>query len=96
MVRVRTEPGGPGDREPGRGWVVIEVADRGPGVSSAELPHVRTRFWRSARSANRPGSGLGVAIAEQLVAGSGGTLTVGHHEPSGLVVRTVWPVHPPA
>ncbi|GAA1398434.1 HAMP domain-containing sensor histidine kinase [Pseudonocardia kongjuensis] len=91
VVRVCTGPPGPG---PGR--VVIEVADRGPGVGSAELPHVRTRFWRSARSANRPGSGLGVAIAEQLVAGSGGTLTVAHNEPSGLVVRTVWPVHPPA
>lgn len=90
VVRVRAEPGGPDDHGHGSGRVVVEVADEGPGVSSADLPHVRTRFWRSARSANRPGSGLGVAIAEQLVAGSGGTLTVDLNEPSGLVVRTSW------
>jgi signal transduction histidine kinase len=57
-----------------RGWpegdyVKIEVADRGPGISPEDLPHVFERLYRGskARSESPGGAGLGLAIAASLV-----------------------------
>ena len=58
----------------GRGFV--EVADRGPGIPPAELPHVFERFHRgdSSRARNTGGYGLGLAISKALVEAYGGTI----------------------
>lgn len=45
-------------------WLVLEVADRGPGLSSEVLPHVFDRFYKADTARARSGgSGLGLAIA---------------------------------
>ena len=57
----------------------LTVADTGPGIPPADLPHVFTRFWRSGSGS---GSGLGMPIVKSLVEAHGGTATVtsdGHH-----------------
>ncbi|MGI5139324.1 MULTISPECIES: HAMP domain-containing sensor histidine kinase [unclassified Streptomyces] len=62
-------------------WAVLRVADTGPGIPADELPHIFDRFFRS-RSARADGSGIGLAVAAELAAAHGGTLTadseVGH------------------
>jgi two-component system, OmpR family, sensor histidine kinase BaeS len=54
---------------------VLEVADTGVGVPAAELPHIFERFWRGQAAAQTSGSGIGLAVAAELVSAHGGTLT---------------------
>ncbi len=65
--------------------VRISVADDGPGIPAADLPHVFDRFWRGdpARSRDSGGSGLGLAITRHLVEAQGGQIGVESGEGRG-------------
>ena len=41
---------------------VLSVADDGPGVDAADLPHLTNRFYRAERSRTTPGNGLGLSL----------------------------------
>ena len=58
--------------------VAISVADKGLGISPADLPHVFERFWRAdkVRSREAGGTGLGLAIARQIADQHGADLSV--------------------
>ncbi len=51
---------------------VVCVADRGPGVPTADLQRVFERFHRAPEARSMPGSGLGLAIVRQVVLAHGG------------------------
>ena len=55
--------------------VLFAVTDNGPGIAPDQLTHVFDRFWQ-ARSTDRSGAGLGLAIAKGIVEAHGGKLTV--------------------
>jgi signal transduction histidine kinase len=55
--------------------VQFTVADTGPGIDAADLPHVFDRFWRG-RPSGRGGTGLGLAISHGIVVAHGGVLSV--------------------
>jgi two-component system sensor histidine kinase MprB len=44
----------------------VAVRDHGPGIATADLPHVFDRFYRAPSSRGTPGSGLGLAIVRQV------------------------------
>jgi signal transduction histidine kinase len=81
-VRVAaTSAGEAGDR------VQIRVIDQGAGIPAEDLPHIFERFYRSdpARAAQpptQPGAGpragIGLTIARELLAASGGAISVEH------------------
>ncbi|CUR54861.1 ATP-binding region, ATPase domain protein [metagenome] len=52
---------------------VLSVADQGPGISEADLPHIFDRFYRSTESRAMPGSGLGLSIVRQVAERHGGS-----------------------
>jgi signal transduction histidine kinase len=56
----------------------LRVADRGPGIPDAELPHAFERFHLRARTGNGSpeGAGLGLAIVRELTEAMGGTAGV--------------------
>ncbi|HUF39314.1 MAG TPA: ATP-binding protein [Anaerolineales bacterium] len=55
--------------------VRIRIADTGSGIPPADLPFIFDRFWRGDKSrSERTHSGLGLAIAKQLVHAHGGTI----------------------
>ncbi|WP_262063312.1 sensor histidine kinase [Streptomyces sp. STR69] len=54
---------------------LVEVADTGPGIPTAELPHVFDRLWRGTRARAGGGSGIGLAVVKELVTAHGGTVT---------------------
>ncbi|MFE0675421.1 sensor histidine kinase [Streptomyces sp. NPDC058867] len=58
------------------GTARIRVTDAGPGVPEADRERVFDRFYRvdKARSRDRGGSGLGLAVAASLVRAHGGTI----------------------
>ena len=74
------------------GAVVVTVTDTGSGMASGDLEHVFDRFYRSADS---PGSGLGLSIARDLVEAHGGTITAISEPGQGTTVRVVLPGRDP-
>jgi two-component system, OmpR family, sensor histidine kinase KdpD len=59
------------------GGVTIAVKDRGPGIPEREQERIFERFYRSPRSSTAaPGTGMGLAIARDIVEAHGGTLNV--------------------
>ncbi|OLT26908.1 two-component sensor histidine kinase [Actinomadura sp. CNU-125] len=73
---------------------VVRVADDGPGVPAADRERVFERFVRldDARSRDEGGAGLGLAIARDLVAAHGGTLTVRDAPEGGALFEVRLPV----
>lgn len=57
-----------------QGWVVLAVADDGPGIDEADLPHVFERLYvaKHRPTPSERGSGLGLAIVRELVEVMGG------------------------
>ena len=53
--------------------VLFSVADTGPGIPAADLPHLFDRFWQAQRT-RTGGAGLGLAIAKGIVEGHGGRI----------------------
>ena len=74
-VTVGEEAGLPGEEDDG-GWVLVVVADEGPGMAPEDAARVFERFYRADPSRNRSagGTGLGLAIVASLVAAHGGTV----------------------
>ena len=68
------------------GNVRIAVRDHGPGIPEAELPHVKEKFYKGSGKAR--GSGIGLAVCEEIVTRHGGTLTI-ENAPEGGVLATV-------
>lgn len=62
-------------RDDGRPAVALIVEDRGPGLAADDLPHLFEPFYRGSGSTG-PGSGLGLALARQIVEAHGGMVRV--------------------
>lgn len=72
------------------GDVVIEVADRGPGIPQEDRPRVTDRFVRLESSRSEPGSGLGLSLVSAIARLHRGRLEFADNHP-GLVARLVLP-----
>jgi two-component system sensor histidine kinase MprB len=64
----------------------VGVADRGPGIDPADLPHVFDRFRRADTARGLPGSGLGLAIVADVAASHDGAVSAGPREGGGAEV----------
>lgn len=79
------------DSQTGRG--LIEVADRGAGLSEEEIARVGRRFWRGDQGRNgREGAGLGISIVRSISDRFGGTFSLHPREGGGLVARLTIPL----
>jgi len=81
-------------RQLGDGSAVVEVADSGPGIADADLPHVFERFYRSSEARTLPGSGLGLAIVKQVAERHGGMAYVGRAPEGGALFAVRLPGRP--
>jgi signal transduction histidine kinase len=78
----------------GRGTVVLEVLDDGPGIPAEALQRVFERFYRTdeARSTDEGGSGLGLAIARWIVELHHGRIRAEQRDPTGCRMVVELPV----
>lgn len=81
-------------REDGR-YVVLEVADTGPGIKSGDLPHVWEELYRGEAGRTVPGSGLGMALVRAIVERHGGTVSLDSKAGHGTVVSLRLPIAAP-
>ena len=54
----------------------IMISDNGSGIAPEDLHHVFKRFYRSKRSLDTQGIGLGLSLAKSIVEGQGGIISV--------------------
>ncbi|WP_346355837.1 HAMP domain-containing sensor histidine kinase [Azotosporobacter soli] len=59
-------------------WLTLAVSDNGPGIPADQLPFIFDRFFRvdSERKKDYASTGLGLAIAKELIEAHGGTISV--------------------
>ena len=77
----------------GDGHVELTVTDSGVGILPQELPHVFDRFWRGTNSRKASGSGIGLAVVEQLVRAHGGQVHAANKAGGGAVFTVELPRH---
>jgi two-component system sensor histidine kinase KdpD len=71
--------------------VVVDVADRGPGLAPGDEQRVFEKFYRSPRAPAR-GSGLGLSICRGIVEAHGGVIEAANRPGGGAVFRFTLPV----
>lgn len=71
----------------------IEISDNGPGIPADKLPHIFERFYRidNERSKDLSSTGLGLAIARELVEAHGGKTTAASEEGKGTIFTITLP-----
>ena len=69
--------------------VCIRIRDHGRGIPEGELPHVKEKFYKGS-SKNR-GTGIGLAVCDEIVTRHGGELTIENAEGGGCRVTILLP-----
>ena len=69
--------------------VVVRIRDYGPGIPEDELPLVKKKFYKGSSKAR--GSGIGLAVCDEIVLMHGGTLTLENAEGGGTIVTITLP-----
>ncbi|QWV99814.1 hypothetical protein KP003_19980 [Geomonas nitrogeniifigens] len=66
--------------------LVLGVADRGPGVPEADLPHIFEKFYRTPVPEVVGGTGLGLSICRGIVEAHGGSIRAENRKGKGLKI----------
>ena len=73
------------------GCVAIRIRDYGRGVPEEELPFIKYKFYKGSSQAR--GSGIGMAVCEEIISCHGGTLDISNAEGGGCLVTLRLPKH---
>jgi signal transduction histidine kinase len=71
------------------GFIVVRIRDYGPGIPEDELSLVKKKFYKGSSKAR--GSGIGLAVCDEIVNLHGGTLNLSNAEGGGTVVTVSVP-----
>lgn len=69
---------------------VITIRDYGPGIPEDELPHVKYKFYKGSSKAR--GSGIGLAVCDEIITRHNGTLELSNAEGGGCLVTIRLPI----
>ena len=69
--------------------VIVRIRDFGPGIPEDEIPLVKKKFYKGSSSVR--GTGIGLAVCDEIVEMHGGTLTLENAEGGGTLVTVILP-----
>jgi signal transduction histidine kinase len=69
--------------------ICISVSDTGMGISKEDLPKIKQKFFKANHT--RRGSGIGLAVADEIIQRHGGTLTIDSEQGVGTTVMITLP-----
>ncbi|MCY9548024.1 sensor histidine kinase [Lysinibacillus xylanilyticus] len=64
----------------------ITISDNGNGIAAEDLEHIFERYYRGTNTEQTHGTGLGTAIARDIIEAHGGTVTITSEEQQGTTV----------
>jgi signal transduction histidine kinase len=75
-------------------FICLAIQDNGPGIAADKLPYIFDRFYRidTERKKDYVCTGLGLAIAQELVEAHGGKITVSSQENEGTCFTIMLPI----
>jgi signal transduction histidine kinase len=77
--------------------LLLSVQDTGVGLSSVDMEHLFTRFYRVEKQAHQTeGSGLGLSIAKKIIEEHGGSIEVSSELGQGSTFTCIFPIKRPA
>ena len=74
------------------GEVMLEIADRGPGVPAGHETRIFEKFHRAGRDSATSGVGLGLAICRAIALAHGGRIWAHNREGGGVAFRFTLPI----
>ena len=72
-----------------KGEVIVVVQDTGVGIDKKDLPKIKTKFYKANHT--RRGSGIGLAVANEIIEMHSGSLTITSEVGKGTTVMIVLP-----
>ena len=72
--------------------VLIAIQDHGIGMTAEQLSRVYEKFYRADQSGKIPGTGLGMAIVQEIITRHGGTIEIESKPGAGTKVMVYLPV----
>ncbi len=72
-----------------QGNIVVSVSDTGCGIKASDLPKIKTKFYKPNHT--RRGSGIGLAVADEIISAHGGKLDITSEEGLGTTVTITLP-----
>ena len=73
----------------GDSTVIVRIRDFGPGIPEDEIPLVKKKFFKGSSKAR--GTGIGLAVCDEIVELHGGSLTLENAEGGGTLVTVTLP-----
>ncbi len=71
---------------------LLQVEDRGPGISAGERQHIFDRFFRGSSAAGTQGLGLGLSLVSEVATWHGGSVSVEAASGGGSLFRLTLPL----
>lgn len=73
-------------------FIIITVRDYGRGIPTSELPFVKQKFYKG--SSKERGSGIGLAVCDEIITRHGGELNIENASDKGVIVTIKLPINP--
>ncbi len=65
-------------------WIIVQIRDFGPGIPEDEIPLVKKKFYKGSSKAR--GTGIGLAVCEEIITMHNGSLTLENAQGGGTLV----------
>ena len=70
--------------------MIVSVSDTGVGIAPEDLPKVKQKFYKANKT--KHGSGIGLAVADEIITRHGGTLDIESEQGKGTTVTIMLPL----